>query len=192
MKNINTFETAHLIARKLDIENFELLQQMYQNYKVMATLGGLRSIEETQKYLVDNLNHWKQYGFGLWLLFDKNSQVFVGRGGLRKVTIEDNEEVEVAYALMPEYWHQGLATEIVKAFIEIAFEQLHFKKLVCFTLPSNRASLRVMEKTGFHYDKDIIHVNLLHKLYRLSIMDYWQHSIQFKPMDLKDLCLWQH
>ena len=40
------------------------------------------------------------------------------------------------------------------------------RDIVCFTLPTNRASQRVMEKVGFVYERDITHANLPHVLYR--------------------------
>ena len=39
--------------------------------------------------------------------------------------------------------------------------------LVARTLPTNRASRRVMEKAGFGYERDTVHARLPHVLYRL-------------------------
>jgi [ribosomal protein S5]-alanine N-acetyltransferase len=39
--------------------------------------------------------------------------------------------------------------------------------LVARTLPTNRASRRVMEKVGFGYERDTVHAGLTHVLYRL-------------------------
>ena len=40
---------------------------------------------------------------------------FVGRGGLRRIEIGGRNEIELAYTLTPEFWGQGLATEIATA-----------------------------------------------------------------------------
>ena len=68
--------------------------------------------------------------------------------GLRHVTIGGREEVEVGYGLRAEFWGQGLATELASASVRVAFEILGLPELVSFTLPTNRASRRVMEKVG--------------------------------------------
>jgi RimJ/RimL family protein N-acetyltransferase len=81
---------------------------------------------------------------------------FAGRGGLRRVAIEGRPEVEVGYGLMPERGGQGLATELAGESIRVAFDELQLPELVCFTLPTNRASQRVMEKAGFRYSNDIV------------------------------------
>jgi hypothetical protein len=40
--------------------------------------------------------------------------------------------------------------------------------VVCLTLPTNRASQRVMEKAGFGYERDVVHTGLPHVLYRIT------------------------
>ncbi len=41
-------------------------------------------------------------------------------------------------------------------------------EVVCFTLTTNRASQRVMEKAGFEYERDIVHAGLPHVFYRIT------------------------
>ena len=41
--------------------------------------------------------------------------------------------------------------------------------IVAFTLTTNGASRRVMEKLGFRFERDIIHAGLPHVLYRLDM-----------------------
>jgi hypothetical protein len=76
--------------------------------------------------------------------------------------------VELAYALMAEYWNRGLATEMAGAILSVAFERLGIEELVCFTLTTNRASQRVMEKAGFEYERDVVHAGQPHMLYRVT------------------------
>lgn len=193
MQNINTIETTRLIARKITTDDFDLLYHMHLNPKIMVTLGGIRTQQETRDNLEWNLNQWRDNGFGLWLWFDKVTHHFVARAGLRVVDITGKKEVEVSYALVPEYWHKGFATEIAKACIQIAFEKLHLDKLICFTLINNKPSQRVMEKVGFHYVKNIIHKNSPHVLYELTAEYFWKCIISFKLLvkaDLKLLISW--
>jgi RimJ/RimL family protein N-acetyltransferase len=114
------------------------------------------------------LDHWQQVGFGLWMWFSKTDGRFVGRGGVRPIFVEGHDEIEIAYALMPEFWNQGLATEIAAASVKVAFDELGLAELVCFTLPTNIASRRVMEKCGFALERDIVWKDLPHVFYRLK------------------------
>lgn len=168
MELIETFSTNRLIAERLQIKHFSELCDMHKNFKVMATLGGARSNDATQQFLQINLEHWNRYRYGIWIFRDKTEGKFVGRGGLRNIYVGDNCEVELAYALMEEFWGQGLATEMAQAILKVGFNQLGLTDVVCFTLTTNRASQRVMEKVGFKYERDIIYGNLPHVLYRIT------------------------
>src|SRR5262245_16713815 len=115
----------------------------------MATLGGVRSDENTRERLQLYLEHWEQHGFGLWMVRDLGAGQFVGRGGLRRGHFDsDREEVELAYGVMPEFWGQGLTPEFAVECVRAAFEVIKLPDLVCFTLPTNTRSRRVMEKVG--------------------------------------------
>jgi ribosomal-protein-alanine N-acetyltransferase len=92
----------------------------------------------------------------------------VGRGGLRHVHVGGHDAVEIAYALMADFWGRGLATEMAEAILTVAFEHLGRADIVAFTLPTNRASRRVMEKVGCTCERTIVHAGLPHVLYRIK------------------------
>ncbi len=76
------------------------------------------------------------------------------------------------YAVMPAFWHQGYGMEMARACVEDAFSRLSLTELICFTLHENKASLRIIEKLGFIYEKEITHAGLPHVFYRLKKADY--------------------
>ena len=166
MPDVSSFETIRLRAERLRADHFDALDRMHQDPRMMATLGGLRTPEETQRQLADHLAHWDRYGFGLWLFTARDDGTFAGRGGLRHVHVGGNDEVELAYAVAAERWGQGLATEMGTAMLTIGFRDLGLPEVVCFTMTSNLASRRIMAKLGFTYERDIVYSNLPHVLYR--------------------------
>jgi [ribosomal protein S5]-alanine N-acetyltransferase len=121
---------------------------------------------DVRSSLVDKRDHWARHGFGLWLLRDRNTGLMVGRGGLQYTDAIGGFAVEAAWTVVPERWGEGLATELATASVTVAFEVLDLHELIAITLPDNLASRRVMEKTGFGYDRDIEHAGLTHTLYR--------------------------
>jgi ribosomal-protein-alanine N-acetyltransferase len=120
---------------------------------------------DVRKSLADKPDHWKRHGFGLWLLRDRATGVLVGRGGLQYTDAIGGFAVEAAWAIVPERWGQGLATDLARASVAVAFESLGLDELIAITLPDNIASRRVMEKSGFVQDREIEHVGLTHALY---------------------------
>jgi RimJ/RimL family protein N-acetyltransferase len=77
-------------------------------------------------------------------------------------------EVELGYALLPEFWNRGLATELSRVSVAQGFVRLGLSDIVGFALPGNRGSRRVMEKTGLQYERDVTHAGAPHVLYRLT------------------------
>jgi ribosomal-protein-alanine N-acetyltransferase len=166
MKNLVIFDTERLCAERLQEGHFEFINQMNRDERIMAHLGGLRSTEQTSEYMKYNLAHWQQYGYGIWILRQQSTGFLTGRGGLRNTVLAGKDEVEVAYGLLPEYWNMGLASEFVEAVVRIGFSEIGLSSLACITRQGNTASKRVLEKTGFEFERDIIHQGKPHLLFR--------------------------
>ena len=171
MKDLDSLLTPRLHLRRMTADDLDDLTRMHLDPRVMATLGGLRSPEQTRDWLDRQIGHWERCGFGLWIARERQTGQFAGRGGLHHVSIDDRDEIEVGYAFLAEFWGRGLATELARESIRVAFEVLNLSELVCFTLPINRASQRVMQKAGFHYERDLLYKDLSHVLYRLRCTD---------------------
>lgn len=69
--------------------------------------------------------------------------------GLAKLTVTGKGEAEIGYALLPEFWGRGYATEIVDFFVDYARRLGRFRRLFAIVDPGNPPSIRVLEKFGF-------------------------------------------
>jgi len=167
MDPIDRFMTERLIADRLRDTHLGDLLRMDGDSRIMDSIGGIRSEEATREYLQRNLSHWDAQGFGLWMLRLRSDNSFVGRAYVRHLRIAGNDEVAFGYALMPEFWGMGLATEIATAVVHLAFEQLGLDNLVAGVRPDNLPSRRVLEKVGARYEKDTTYKGVPHLLYRV-------------------------
>ena len=166
--SLEQFSTDRLAYARPCAADLGELVAMHADPRVMATLGGVRSPAETEEFLAQLAAHWEQHGFGLWVLREPSTRRLAGRGGLRRVAIGGADEVEVAYALTTDFWGRGFATEVARESIRVAFSALGLPDLVCFTLVTNLASRCVMEKAGFRYERDLVHAESPHVLFRLT------------------------
>ena len=169
MNKLDSFDTKRLRTERLQQEHFEFIHQMNCNVRIMAHLGGPRSTEQTSEYMKHNLAHWQQYGYGIWILRQRSTGILTGRGGLRNAVLGGKDEVEVAYGLLPEFWNMGLATEFIMAVVRIGFIEIGLKSIACITQLDNTPSRRVLEKTDFRFERDIIHQGKPHMLFRRSL-----------------------
>ncbi len=166
---IERVETERMILERLRLDHAAEQLRLLLDPRVSATLWP-RAQAPTEADVLDGLaakaDHWNRHGFGMWLLRDRDTGEMVGRGGLQYTYTAGLNDVEAGWAIVPERWGQGLATELAHACVEVAFEQLNLLEIIAFTLPDNLASRRVMEKAGFAYEREIIHAELPHVLYR--------------------------
>jgi len=165
---LDQIQTARMICERLAPEHTHELVGLLCDPRVGRWLSANAQPPtevEVVAGLASKLEHWTRYGFGLWLLRDRETGDVVGRGGLQHTFVAGMHEIEVAWAIVPERWGQGLATELAETSLQAAFGPLALPRVVAFTLPDNVASRRVMEKTGFTFQTEIEHVGLPHVLY---------------------------
>ncbi len=164
--NLDSFATPRLHVERLTEAHLDEILRMDRDPRVMAWLGGVRTKEQSRAYLARNLEHWERYGFGLWIVRNAAREAIVGRAVVRHLDVEGVPEVEIGYALYPEWWGQGFATELANRCIVIGRSALGLESLVAVTHPHNAASRHVMEKVGMVYERDFVHAGEPHVLYR--------------------------
>jgi RimJ/RimL family protein N-acetyltransferase len=109
--------------------------------------------------------HWREHGFGPWVLVERDGGAVVGRGGLRWTELEDRLAVELPWAIGSRHWNRGLATEAASAAIDRA-HSLMLPEVIALIVPENVASRRVAEKAGLEVDGETRHAGLAHLVYR--------------------------
>lgn len=175
MSHVSSLITERLRAEPLTLAHFDEICLLHRDPAVMRTLsadGRPFPDDFTKRGLADAVGHWARNGFGLWAFYDKRSGRFVGRGGLKLYSIDGEDQVGLAYAVVLDQWGQGYATEIGEASLRVGFEELGLPQVSTWTLPINKASQRVMEKLGFRYKRDITFAGLPHRYYRLMASDW--------------------
>jgi RimJ/RimL family protein N-acetyltransferase len=113
---------------------------------------GVRSLADAAAYLDDGpLASYARHGFGLWLMADKSSGKPAGMCGLlKRDTLQD---VDIGYALLPEFCGQGLALEAASAVLAHARTRFGLERIVAIVKPANTRSVRLLQKLGFVYER---------------------------------------
>jgi [ribosomal protein S5]-alanine N-acetyltransferase len=114
-------------------------------------LGTAQTLEQSNERLNMWLNYNKQVPkLGIFLIYEIASKQLIGYAVARHVNYEiDNNQYEVGYAFLPEYWGKGLATELVPYQCKYIFEQTNCTSINAFTDPLNMNSKKVLEKNNF-------------------------------------------
>lgn len=161
-------ETERLLIRPFRREDIEPAYQMNLDAEVSKYTGdgGVVSREEIERRITENvLGDYKRYGYGRLAVEWKENGQFIGFTGLKY--LEDLDEVDLGYRFLKEYWGKGIATESAQASIQLGLGPLGLTRIIATVLPENIGSIRVLEKLGFTYEKDILEDGLLARFYVL-------------------------
>lgn len=150
-------ETPRLLLRHLELRDVQELYSLYQDIEIRRYFpDGVLSYDDTKEELEWYINGHPQYPkLGLWATVHKESGKFIGRCGLLPWEIDDTLEIEVAYLLNKDFWHQGFATEAAKGIMSYGFEKLHLTRLICMMHPENVASQKVAERIGMKLESQV-------------------------------------
>lgn len=98
-----------------------------------------------------SIETFASHGFGLFVVIHKEDKKMIGFCGFR--FLDDTDEIELLYGILPDYWNKGLTTEAVKACLKFGFGEKGFENVTAITNTPNTASIRVMEKAGMRFLK---------------------------------------
>ena len=93
MAALDRFTTARLRAERLRPGDFGEVRRMHLDAVAMEHLGGVRDEAGTTAYFERNLKHWRDHGFGLWIVYERNGVEPIGRAMLRWLRVDDTDEV---------------------------------------------------------------------------------------------------
>lgn len=94
---------------------------------------------------------WEERRYAPWGVFQGGK--LIGHGGLNYVP--EFGETEVLWALHPDAWGRGYATEVARASLDYGFETLGLGLIFAIALPDNLASQAVMKRIGLTYRKRV-------------------------------------
>jgi RimJ/RimL family protein N-acetyltransferase len=162
-------ESLRLLGAPPEDADLDFLAALLGDERVGRTLGGVRDRMQAADILALHRGHWAREGFGYWIWRERQTGEPVARGGLQRTMVEDELVYELGWAVLPERWGHGYATEVGRASAEVA-ARLGLEPVVAYTMPHNTASRRVMEKLGMRYDKTFVHGPYgPHVLYRATM-----------------------
>ncbi len=149
--------TERFDLRLIVPDDAEPLQRLYGDPEAMRFVGAggrARTPEETRLGVGRLIAHQERHGYSLWAVTERDTGEVIGVAGL---VLEDFEgpDVEVVYELQRDRWGRGIATEVARACLEVAFGELGLARVIALAYPENGPSVHVMEKIGMRPDGEV-------------------------------------
>jgi RimJ/RimL family protein N-acetyltransferase/MFS family permease len=164
---VRTRLTARLRLEPIGPGHADELHRLHDDAAVARWHGGRWSAEAAQRKATAIGQAWERDGVGRWMAYDRISGDLIGRGGLSRVEVDGAQRLDLGWTVQPELWGRGYATEIGRAGLALAFDDLGAKEVVAFTEPDNVRSRAVMERLGMDGPRDIVHEGESFVLYTL-------------------------
>jgi [ribosomal protein S5]-alanine N-acetyltransferase len=160
-------ETPRLIVRELTPADTDDLLGILSDPVAMRYYPQTYNREETEGWITRSMASYEKYGHGLWAVDLKESGNFAGVCGIMRKTVDEVEENEIGYLLLPRYWNQGYATEAARGCLNYAFESMGRTRMISLIRPDNEPSRRVAERNGLTIEKQTIYKDLLHDVWSI-------------------------
>lgn len=146
-----TLETERLIMRPFRESDLEQYRRVLSAGPVRESLHlpDKMTTEDVWQRMALFLGQWELRNHGQWALEEKVTGSFVGRAGLHCPERADWPGIEVGWALHPDYWGRGYASEAGRASVDWAFANHDVDALYSIILPTNEPSMAVARRLGF-------------------------------------------
>ena len=150
-------QTPRIVLRHLEPQDLDALFALYRDREIRQYFpDGTRTFEETKQELEWFLHgHPRFPQLGLWATVERTTGAFLGRCGLLPWEIDGKHETELAFLIDKKRWGEGFATEAASAIVSYARTVLKLERLICLVTPGNAASVRVAEKVGMSYEREL-------------------------------------
>ena len=147
------FETERLGFSRISKEHGGLMYDLNSNPEVMRYTGEEAFINlHAAESFCENYTPYENTGMGRYACFLKSNNSFIGWCGLKR---HENHIVDLGYRLKKSAWGNGYATEAANFFLSHGFNNLKLNLIVGDVAKSNKASIKVLERIGMRYEKEI-------------------------------------
>lgn len=148
-------ETERCVVRELALEDLDDLFELYGDGEIDKYTDPLYPYEEEKEFqraYIENM--YRYFGYGLWLVFSKETGELIGRAGLEHREYHHEIELELGYIIGTPYQGKGFAQEVCEAILDYARDNTGFNRINTLIEEGNVASQHLSKKLGFAHVED--------------------------------------
>lgn len=149
-------ETERLVLRKLTLNDANDMFEMRSNPDMIDFTDG-----KLDEYLDDTLHFIEMINNGIkknkwvnWAIIYKDNNRLIGTINIWNLNDEENK-AEIGYGIVPKYQGKGLMVEALKAVVNYGLNDMKLQKLEVWTERRNLKSIKLVERLGFRYIKEV-------------------------------------
>ncbi len=171
--NNNVIETDRLFLRELDLNDTNVLIELFSDPIAMKFFPAVKTNNEVNEWIQKNIDSYLTNKFGLYLCVLKQNGLAIGYCGfILQPDVDGKDEVEIGYGLIRKFWHKGYATEAAVGCKKYGFEKLKLDNIISLIRPENIPSINVAIRNGMTWKKDVMRWDSLHGIYSINKSEY--------------------
>jgi len=150
-------ESERLILREVEQADAPFMLELVNDPDWIRFIGDrkVHDLESAGEFIRTRFEKpYRENGIGLWLMVEKTTGMSIGICGL--VDRPGLDDIDLGYALLPQYRGQGFASEAAKVCLQYGYERLGLSRIVAITAPQNTSSCGMLERLGFVYESRMI------------------------------------
>ena len=153
--------TANCKIDYLSCDDFSDVIYLFTNSNVRQYLGGVISCDEA----LEKLNKWIHSTTGKYFVVRDHNGVFIA---VISFSLYENNNIEVSYQFMPQFWGKGVAFEALLAVLDFCKIEFGFSEIYAETQSNNLRSCKLLEKIGFRHIRSVIRFDEEQSVYYLK------------------------
>lgn len=156
MNSVFALESERLFLRNFDDNDAPFICELLNSTGWLKYIGdrSVRNSVDAEKYIQGRIvPSYTKYGFGMYAMVLKESNLVIGTCGLIKRTGLDH--VDIGFAILPAFEGKGYTYEAAEEVMQFAKSTLKFPIIAAITTADNLGSINIIKKLGLAFMKTI-------------------------------------
>ncbi len=167
---MKVLETDRLIVRHMSTDDSAFMFDLLNQPSWIRFIGdrNVRTLEDARAYILAGpMEMQARLGLSFHVVEIKETKCAIGICGLAKR--DYLEDVDIGFALLPQFCGKGYAYESAVAVLNYAKTELGLKRIVATTRPDNHFSANLLEKLGLRFAHMMQHGERQLKLFAIEL-----------------------
>ncbi|MEI6352712.1 MAG: GNAT family N-acetyltransferase [Candidatus Nomurabacteria bacterium] len=154
-KNIK-LETKRLVLKPLWNTNPKTMQKQANNFTIANFIGPdfhhPYKLKNATGFIQSSKDNWNKKGKEwVFAIFTKENNIYIGNIGIKYDEI-NNTISNLGYWIGEDFWGNGYMSEAVEEICKYSFKILKVRKIIAKVFSPNKASQKVLIKSGFEIE----------------------------------------
>jgi ribosomal-protein-alanine N-acetyltransferase len=134
-------------------DDIDIYLKLWSNPEVTKLIAVMqnKSEEEMKKTFATMLGYFEKEFMFRYTIWHNETNSKIGSFGVNAIN-RVSSRVDIGFLLLPEYWNQGIISEIIEMMLKYLFGEIRLNKVCANTAEDNIACWKLLEKSGFRQE----------------------------------------